>query len=113
VAAAVVVGVLALPVTINMDYTKKVVLITGGSSGIGLATACQLAAYGADVWILARDPEKLKSAEVQIMAARKSTEQRTGTLVADVSNETQVTEVIERWISQVGTPDIVINWQAS
>jgi len=92
-----------------MDFTKKVVLITGGSSGIGLATACLLAASGADVWILARDPEKLKSAEAQIKAARQSTEQQTGTLVADVSNESQVTGVINRWISQVGTPDIVIN----
>ncbi len=92
-----------------MDYTKKVVLITGGSSGIGLETACQLAASGADIWILARNPEKLKSAEDQIKAARKSTDQRTGTLVADVSNETQITDVINQWISQIGTPDIIIN----
>ena len=92
-----------------MDFTKKLTLITGGSSGIGLATACQLAAAGADVWLLARDPEKLKAAEENVKAARKSTDQKTGTLVVDVSNEAQVTAVINQWISQVGVPDIVIN----
>jgi len=92
-----------------MDFSKKLTLITGGSSGIGLATAYQIAASGADVWILARDPEKLKAAEAKIKAARKSSEQKTGILVADVSNEAQVTSVINEWMNQVGVPDIVIN----
>jgi 3-dehydrosphinganine reductase len=92
-----------------MDFTKKLTLVTGGSSGIGLATACQLAAAGADVWLLARDPEKLKAAEAQVKAARKSPEQKTGTLVADVSNEAQVTSIVNAWMDQVGAPDIVVN----
>jgi len=44
----------------------KVVLITGGSSGIGLAAAERCAAAGAKVIIVARDPEKLEAARAQL-----------------------------------------------
>jgi len=44
----------------------KVVLITGGSSGIGLAAAERCAAAGAKVLIVARDPEKLEAARSQL-----------------------------------------------
>ena len=46
----------------------KVVLITGGSSGIGLATAHKVAAAGATTIIIARDPEKLAEAKKEIEA---------------------------------------------
>jgi len=45
----------------------KVVLITGGSSGIGLAAALRCAGAGAKVLIVARDPVKLEAARLQIM----------------------------------------------
>jgi NAD(P)-dependent dehydrogenase (short-subunit alcohol dehydrogenase family) len=44
----------------------KVVLITGGSSGIGLAAAERCVAAGARVIIVARDPEKLEAARAQL-----------------------------------------------
>ncbi len=44
----------------------KVVLVTGGSSGIGLAAAERCADAGAKVLIVARDPEKLEAARVKI-----------------------------------------------
>jgi NAD(P)-dependent dehydrogenase (short-subunit alcohol dehydrogenase family) len=45
---------------------NKVILITGGSSGIGLATARKLAAAGATVIICGRDVEKLEEAKALI-----------------------------------------------
>ena len=93
----------------GMDFKDKLVLITGGSSGIGLTIACQLAALGADIWILARDCEKLEKAEAQIKAARRSSEQRTGYLSVDVADRTRVTEILRQWTSEVGTPDLVFN----
>ena len=45
-----------------MDFRQKTVLITGGSSGIGLATAKLLAAKGAHVWLIARDRARLEGA---------------------------------------------------
>lgn len=44
----------------------KTVLITGGSAGIGLATAVKLARAGARVLIVGRDPQKLEAAAAQI-----------------------------------------------
>ena len=47
----------------------KVVVVTGGSSGIGQATAMKLAEAGAKVIIVARDPEKLEATRKDIAAA--------------------------------------------
>ena len=49
----------------------KVVLITGGSSGIGLAAAERCVDAGAKVLIVARDPEKLEAARAQARRARQ------------------------------------------
>lgn len=47
----------------------KVVLVTGGSSGIGLATAMRLAQAGAVTLICGRDPQKLAAARAQVQAS--------------------------------------------
>ncbi|MEJ2163604.1 MAG: SDR family NAD(P)-dependent oxidoreductase, partial [Robiginitalea sp.] len=41
-----------------MESTRKVVLVTGGSSGLGKATAAFLSARGYRVYGTARDPKK-------------------------------------------------------
>jgi NAD(P)-dependent dehydrogenase (short-subunit alcohol dehydrogenase family) len=49
----------------------KVVLVTGGSSGIGLAAACKFAEAGAITLICARDEDKLAEARKEILAYAK------------------------------------------
>jgi uncharacterized oxidoreductase len=45
-----------------MQIAGKVVLVTGGTDGIGRQLALQLLERGADVWITGRDPERLARA---------------------------------------------------
>jgi daunorubicin C-13 ketoreductase len=51
------------------DLTGQVILITGASSGIGLAGATALAARGAGVVLVGRDKERLREAVKQVAAA--------------------------------------------
>ncbi|KAK8725854.1 hypothetical protein OTU49_010518 [Cherax quadricarinatus] len=48
------------------DLKGKHVLVTGGSSGIGLSVALDVAARGASVTLVARDVDKLEKAQVEI-----------------------------------------------
>jgi 3-dehydrosphinganine reductase len=91
------------------SFDGKTALITGGSSGIGLALACQLAAEGAHIWILARDPEKLENACVEINAARRSDQQQVRTIPADVADAASLTAALNPFFSEHGTPDLLIN----
>ncbi|WP_327086632.1 SDR family oxidoreductase [Nonomuraea sp. NBC_01738] len=50
----------------DLGIAGKVALVTGGSAGIGLASAKALAREGADVCVSARDPEKLADAVVEL-----------------------------------------------
>ncbi len=91
------------------NFHGRVVLVSGGSSGIGLAAAKALSAQGAHVWLLARDPEKLDLALGEIKALAVSETQNCGTLKADVSDFAQVEIAIAQLVDSVGPPDIVIN----
>lgn len=89
-------------------WQNKVCLVTGGSSGIGLATARALAAQGAHVWIVARHPEKLDEALEQIRA-QGGASQRHGAFAADVAVAAQAAEAVA-WVSrEAGVPDVLVN----
>ncbi|NPV86253.1 MAG: SDR family oxidoreductase [Anaerolineae bacterium] len=92
-----------------MDFNNKLALVSGGSSGIGLAVAKLLAQKGASVFILARTVEKLQAALAEIETARCTPQQVFGSIVADVSNEAEVTDAIQQFISAHGVPDILCN----
>lgn len=92
-----------------MVYQNKVALITGGSSGIGLALAKSLSAMGAHVWVIARRPERLEAALGSILDARKDSQQKCGVVAGDVSDWDQVTSAVERVIQEVGIPDLLFN----
>lgn len=95
--------------TSNYYWNNKTVLITGGSSGIGLAAAKQLAAGGAHVWLSARRTELLESALKEVQASRLNDAQRCGIVSSDVSKAEQAQEMVENVIRSAGVPDVVIN----
>ena len=84
----------------------KVVFITGGSRGLGLAMAEEFAGRGAQVVICARDEEELER-------ARQTIERETGstvmTFVCDVSDREQVESTIQRIQSHFGAIDVLVN----
>ena len=93
----------------NHIFYNKLVLITGGSSGIGLALARQLTMAGADVYILARRLEYLTNTILELKALKVSPDQRIGLVSADVSREKTTSNIIEKFIQKVGIPDYLIN----
>jgi len=88
------------------SFEGKLALITGGSSGIGLALAKQLASQGARVWILARRKTALKTALASLASVNGN---QPGMLAADVSDWKQVQATLERFQKETGVPDLLIN----
>ena len=91
--------------TLHAQLRGKVVLITGGSSGIGKAAAFKLAEAGAKVLIAARDPEKLEAAKQEAAA-------RGLTLIAHAADITDPNRcaALAKWVlEEHGGADILIN----
>ncbi|MDP4539304.1 SDR family oxidoreductase [Qipengyuania sp. DY56-A-20] len=80
---------------------EQVVVITGGSSGIGLATALMAAREGATVVIVARGEDGLKSAADRIRSAGGKCDY----LCADVGSRDQVRGVVEAVLERHGRFD--------
>lgn len=91
------------------NLNQKWVLITGGSSGIGLALAKCLAAEGAHLAILARREDVLSTAVDQIRSFCPSPEQQIIPLCADVARLDSILPVLEEFLTKYAAPDILIN----
>ena len=70
------------------DLSGRTVLVTGGSSGIGLAASERLAALGADLVLVARDPARLESAAAAVRSHSRSG--TVSTLPCDLSSQAAV-----------------------
>lgn len=92
-----------------MGFEKKLALVTGGSSGIGLATAKKLCSAGANVIILARDPQKLAAACEEIKSFSNSADQQVGAVAVDITDTLQVNQAVEQLVQSYGAPDLLIN----
>ena len=86
----------------------KVVLVTGGSSGIGLAAAIKFAEAGAVTVICARDEVKLKEAEAEIRS-KAGKDAQVHTYSADIANEQSCSEMIAWLAESFGGVDFLIN----
>lgn len=85
------------------ELKGQVALVTGGSRGIGLAVARELASAGARVAVVARDEGRAKTA-----ASGLPGDGHAG-FAADVAKPESVNELISRVEAELGAPDIVVN----
>jgi len=83
-------------------------IITGGSSGIGLAAAQQLVQEGFSVSLIARRQSQLDIAKESLAQNLISIDQKILLLSADVSNREQITAALNSAIEKMGPPDVLI-----
>ena len=83
-----------------MDFIDKIAIVTGGASGMGAATARELAAAGAKVVIVDRN-EALATAVAQEIGAE--------TAVGDISDPDFCQRVVDEVVGRNGRLDILVN----
>jgi NAD(P)-dependent dehydrogenase (short-subunit alcohol dehydrogenase family) len=89
-----------------MEFENKVVIITGGGGGIGLATALQFASLKAIVVVVDINAEKLNAVIPQIKNAGAAD---AWPYTCDVSQETQVASAVDAVIQRFGHLDVIVN----
>lgn len=86
-------------------WQNKVVLVTGGATGLGRAIAEAFAAAGAQVVIASRDAEKLTAAANKMSRGG----QDVVAIPADVTRQTDVDRLFDQVIAQCGRLDVLVN----
>ena len=86
----------------NLDLAGKIVAITGGSKGIGLACARAFLREGAKVALLSRSPENLAD-------ARKSLEADVFSYAVDLSDASAADKAFQAVEKELGPIDILVN----
>ncbi|MHB9855225.1 SDR family oxidoreductase [Streptomyces krungchingensis] len=82
-------------------YDGSLVLVTGGGTGLGKAIAAEFARLGADLVVVSRGEEHLRSAREELTALGA----RVTTAVCDIRDAGRVAEVFDR----CGLPDVLVN----
>jgi len=91
----------------KIDLTGRIAFITGGSKGLGLATAVEMAASGAHVAIMARDANTLSHARAQILAQGPSV--KVCAVQGDVTSAEQLFHAHAQVVRELGPVDILVN----
>jgi NAD(P)-dependent dehydrogenase (short-subunit alcohol dehydrogenase family) len=89
-----------------MNLVGKVALITGGTKGIGAATAIELARRGADIAIVGRhNDDDARQTKSQV----ESLGRRCLVVVGDMGNPQDATAVVQQTVDQLGSVDVLVH----
>ncbi|HUS68285.1 MAG TPA: SDR family oxidoreductase [Kofleriaceae bacterium] len=88
-------------------FADQVALVTGGGSGIGLATARELGRLGARLVLCGRTPEKLAAAQAELGAELGERAVMTG--VCDIRHPEQIAALVSGAMERFGRIDVLVN----
>ncbi len=91
------------------NLRRKVVLITGGSRGLGFAIAREVASLGARLVLTARDAEELARAKAHLVSIGVATPQDVMVQAADASVPGEIQDLIAAATAYFGHIDVVVN----
>ena len=89
----------------RLSLDGKVVIVTGGGTGLGRAAVRALARAGADVVIAARRQGPIDEVAAEVVELGR----RSLAIVTDVSDSTQVDRMVARTLEEFGKVDVMIN----
>lgn len=90
----------------DLNLSGRRAVVCGSTQGIGRAIAIQLAELGAEIVLLARNPERLESVVRELATDH---EQNHEMIVADFSDHNQVKQAIDGYVIEKKSADILVN----
>ncbi len=91
----------------DLNLGGKTVIVSGGSAGIGLASAKMYLEEGCNVVVVARDAARLAEAASGLLAGKSA--ERVLTISADLAKPGEPERVVEETIARFGVVDILVN----
>lgn len=88
------------------QFKSKKIIITGGSSGIGLAIARELSKAGAKLVLIGRNLEKLEKAKTELTSESNS---KIEVYPLDIGNKQEVEKAVKKIAEEISGIDILIN----
>ena len=89
----------------DLGLKEKVILVTGGSRGIGKAIAAAFATEGSSVVLNARNPQELE----QVVEEIQQHGGRALGIAADLTNASEVQRLVEQALARFGTIHVLVN----